>query len=249
MYTSFAQVYDRLMRGVDYAAWAAFYKDLLLEWGVAPGARVAECACGTGNLTIPLSETFAMTGIDLSEAMLEVAIPKAKAHGRDIRFVRQDMRRLALHRPADAVLCTCDGLNYLMTPRQTEEFYQSAYAALKPGGVLALDVSTPYKLEHVLGSNTLFKAEEDIAYIWQNEWEASRRRVHMQLDIFAREKDSYRRIVETQSQQAHSAQEITAGLEKAGFEQITLYGDMAREAGARDERMHLMARKPFTEET
>ena len=35
--------------------------------------------------------------------------------GMNIPFVQQDMRSLNLHKPVDAVLATCDGVNYLMT--------------------------------------------------------------------------------------------------------------------------------------
>ncbi len=244
MYTSFARVYDRLMGDVDYSAWAAFYQELLEEWGVKKGSQVAECACGTGNLTIPFSCFYSMTGVDISEDMLQVAIPKARGHGRNIRFVRQDMRKLRLHKPVDALLCTCDGFNYLMTAAQAGDFLTSAYAAIKPGGVLALDVSTPYKLQHILGNNTLTRVEEDLCYIWQNEWEAPRQRVHMQLDIFYQDGEGYQRIVETQSQQAHTREELIAYLAQAGFEQMTVYGDGRRETRDKDQRLHLFARRP-----
>ncbi len=244
MYTSFARVYDRLMGDVDYPRWAAFYQELLEEWGVKRGSQVAECACGTGNLTIPLSHFYGMTGVDLSEDMLQIAIPKARAQGRNIRFVRQDMRKLTLHKPVDALLCTCDGFNYLMTSAQAHSFLSSAWTALKPGGVLALDLSTPYKLQQVLGNNTITRVEDDLVCLWQNEWEAPRQRVHMQLDIFVQAGDSYQRIVETQSQQAHTQEELTQYLARAGFEEITRYGDLERDIHSKDQRMHLFARKP-----
>ena len=54
MYTAFARVYDRLMRTVDYEGWAGHYRALLAACQVPPDGRAVECACGTGNLTIPL---------------------------------------------------------------------------------------------------------------------------------------------------------------------------------------------------
>ena len=137
MYDDFAGVYDTLMDDFDYDAWSAHY--LALVHGVlgAQPARMAECACGTGSLTVRFArEGIAVTGVDLSGAMLRRAEEKARAWGVSCAFVRQDMRRLALTRRVDAVLATCDGVNYLTAPDDVRAFFRAAYAALKPGGAL-----------------------------------------------------------------------------------------------------------------
>ena len=84
MYTSFAEVYDRLMADVDYPAWAAFYGELLRDVKAAsPDARfillepflfsedesrvrimdglrasVRDIASETGSVFVPLQEEF-----------------------------------------------------------------------------------------------------------------------------------------------------------------------------------------------
>lgn len=245
MYTAFASVYDALMRGVDYTAWAGFYVSLLKERGVEDGAQVAECACGTGGLTLPLSARYRMTGVDLSEDMLSIAMGKARDAGRSIRFVKQDMAALLLHKPQDAVLATCDGLNYLTTEKQAAGFFASAYRALKPGGALAFDLSTAYKLEHVLGDRLLIDETEGLCCYWQNGWEGARRRAHMRLDIFALESGGlWRRITEDQVQQAWTPDELIPAMEKAGFAGIRIYGDQRRAYGPREERIHISAIRP-----
>ena len=78
------------------------------------GASCVECACGTGSLTVPLSLAgLKMTGVDLSEQMLASAMIKARSRGCAIPFIRQNMVSLSLPSRVHAVLCTCDGLNYL----------------------------------------------------------------------------------------------------------------------------------------
>lgn len=54
MYEAFAAVYDALMDDVDYAGWAAYYLALAERSGVLP-RRAADCACGTGSLTLALA--------------------------------------------------------------------------------------------------------------------------------------------------------------------------------------------------
>ena len=58
MYGSFASVYDRLMKDVDYAAWAVHYSQLLALAGIGEGAVVMEAACGTGSLSLHLAERY-----------------------------------------------------------------------------------------------------------------------------------------------------------------------------------------------
>ena len=98
MYTQFAHVYDELMRDVPYAEWAGHYARLMQRCGVPAGARCAECACGTGSLTVPLArEGYRMTGIDLSADMLEEAMKKARESGVEIPFERGLLGHSAHH--------------------------------------------------------------------------------------------------------------------------------------------------------
>lgn len=244
MYTDFAHVYDALMQGVDYAAWAEHYTALMLERGVPDGAQVLECACGTGNLTLPLSDRFRMTGMDISEEMLSIAADKATRAGKRLPFVRGDMAALKTHRPVDAVLATCDGVNYLLTPRRLNLFFAAAYAALKPGGALCFDVSTPYKLEHVLTRGSLGEDRGNLCYFWQNFWDAARRRVEMRLDIFVREGDLWRRIREEQVQRAWAQDELEGALTAAGFTGVRLSGGIAPEPRGAAQRWHISCVKP-----
>jgi len=246
MYTAFASVYDRLMRDVDYQSWAERYASLLRSAGVSAG-HVCECACGTGSLTLPLARMgYRMTGIDLSSEMLSAAAAKAKDAGLDIPFVRQDMTRLTLHRRQDAVLATCDGVNYLTSVKQLRAFFTAAHKSLKPGGVLIFDVSTPEKLSVTLGMNTLGSRDEDISYIWQNYYDKRTRIVDLKLSFFVRnENGTYDRFEESQRQRAHSREELESLLSECGFSAVRFYGGLKRRAPLPgDDRWHIMAVKP-----
>ncbi|MBQ7455963.1 MAG: methyltransferase domain-containing protein [Clostridia bacterium] len=246
MYTDFAAVYDRLMRTVDYDTWARYYAALLKKAGVADGP-VCECACGTGELTLRLARMgYRMTGVDLSQEMLSLAQQKARDQGLTLPFVRQDMCRLALHRRQRAILCTCDGVNYLLTPERARRFFRAAYGQLVPGGALIFDVSTPEKLQNTLGNHTLGCQDEDVSYVWQNAWRPRAHTVEMQLSIFVRQEDGcYERFEERQTQRAYSEEELRAMLEETGFARIRIYGGLTQRApreGA--ERWHVSAIRP-----
>ena len=129
MYDDFAGVYDTLMDDYDYDAWSEHYLSLIRDALGEPPARMAECACGTGSLTVRFARKGVnVVGVDLSAAMLRRAEEKARAWGVEAAFVRQDMRRLTLPRRVGAVLATCDGVNYLTTPQDVKAFFSAAYA-------------------------------------------------------------------------------------------------------------------------
>lgn len=247
MYTSFAEVYDQLMDNVNYERWADLYREILMAYGVA-GGKMCECACGTGSLTIPLQKRgYMMTGVDLSQEMLWIAAQKARKLGMGIPFVQQDMRKLHLHRQMDAVIATCDGVNYLHEDKDVMAFFIAAYNALRPGGVLVFDVSTPWKLENLRGDQIICEDRSDVTYMWQNRFDKLRGLLDMHLCIFLRQKDgSYRRIDEEQRQRAHTAENLCTLLRGARFTQIRVFGGGRMESPRENEqRWHIAAMKPL----
>lgn len=226
MYTGFAEVYDQLMNDVNYSDWADYYVQIMNAFGIREG-KICECACGTGGLSLPLYRRgFHVTGVDLSQDMLWIAAQKARQAGIAIPFVRQDMRQLRLHRPMDAVLATCDGVNYLLEDKDALAFFQAARAALRPGGGLFFDVSTPYKLRHALGNEMICEDREDVTYLWQNRFSEKTELLDMHLCIFVKDKDGrYRRIDEEQRQRAYSMQTLTNLLHQAGFDRVMVFGN------------------------
>ena len=246
MYQDFAEIYDQLMSDVDYEGWADYYTRLLSIYGIRNG-KVCECACGTGNLTLPLYRRgFQMTGVDLSREMLWQAAQKSRKNGVAIPFVQQDMRALNLHRPVDAVLATCDGVNYLQTEEDLTSFFRAAKRAIKPGGALVFDVSTPYKLKHILCSGLMCEDTEQITWLWQNTWHERNQTVDMDLCFFIREEDGrYRRTEEHQKQRAWDAETLKNLLWKAGFRAVCMYSETTLNAVTeKDQRWHIAAVNP-----
>ena len=231
MYQAFAELYDELMNDVDYEGWADYYTRLLSIYGVRSG-KICECACGTGGLTIPLYyRGFQMTGVDISREMLWQAAQKSRKRGIAMPFVQQDMKALNLHRPMDAVLATCDGVNYLLTEEDLLSFFRAAHRAVRPGGALVFDVSTPYKLKHILCSGLMGEDREDVTYIWQNTWHEKTQTVDLDLVFFVLEKDGrYRRMEEHQKQRAWDEKTLKETLWHAGFRTVSFYGDFTLNA-------------------
>ncbi len=85
--------------------------DFMLDlFKLSPGARILDVGCGTGRHSIELARRgYRVTGLDLSEGMLEVARSKAAEAGVEVEWVHGDAVDFALDRTFDAAICLCEG--------------------------------------------------------------------------------------------------------------------------------------------
>ncbi|MCL2433618.1 MAG: class I SAM-dependent methyltransferase, partial [Clostridia bacterium] len=205
-----------------------------------------DAACGTGLIALEAAKRgISVTGVDNSPAMLAVAAEKARAAMLSLPFVRQPLQAFALHKPVDALTCVCDGINYLLTDNDLEGFFQAAYRALNPGGVLVFDVSTPYKLRETLGSNTFFVDDEGAAYVWEGQFDSAAQTLGIDLTLFIKGSDSlYTKHRECHTQRAWTSVQIITKLEQAGFLLEKEFGDDFISAPTpKSQRHHFVAKR------
>ncbi len=242
-YEALADLYDALMDDVDYDAWAEYYLALIGRAGVSPAA-LCDCACGTGSMSVRFAgRGVKVTGVDISEAMLEKAQAKARQYGVRAMFVRQDMCALRLPRPVDALVCACDGVNYMLDDKCLSGFSARARDALRPGGALAFDISSPWKLKNTIGNNFFGEDRDDVTVFWANQYDARAQTVAMDLTFFVRRPDGlYRRTDESHVQKAHDPDHLCRLLAQNGFGRVTLFGDRTFDPPQADEpRIHILA--------
>ena len=83
---------------------------LVDELGLCPGSAVIDVGCGTGRHSVELATRgFKMTGVDISEGMLEQARALASAAAVDVEWVHADVSKVLPGGPYDAALCLCEG--------------------------------------------------------------------------------------------------------------------------------------------
>jgi SAM-dependent methyltransferase len=118
---------------------------LLRDGGMGAGARVLDVGCGSGLLARQLCTAgFAVRGVDASPAMIELA--REYERGADFELVRLPTGLPAGSDGAlpesDAVVSTGHVLNYLDTRAQLAQALGELARAVRPGGLLAIDLMT-----------------------------------------------------------------------------------------------------------
>ena len=213
-YDAIAEIYDRLNREIDYAAWADFIEKNFDRYLLSRPSLVLDLACGTGSMTKELAERgYDMIGVDGSEDMLGVAYERAE--GQKILYLLQDMRHFELYGTVGAVTCCLDSLNYLTGKGDLDACLSCVHNYLDPDGIFLFDMNTPYKHQKVLGENVFTFEEEDAACVWRNHYHPADRRVEITVDIDYRETGEH--FHEQFYEYTYDLDTIRAALEKHGF--------------------------------
>lgn len=245
-YKDFAFIYDELMNEVDYNGWVEYIEKIIEKEGTKV-QNILELACGTGNLTIPLTKkNYDIAGIDISEEMLGVAREKAEKEGVELVLLQQDIAELDFDiTNLDCVLCACDGFNYITYDEDLESVFKKTYELLKENGLFIFDISSFYKLSSVLGNNMYGENREDVAYMWQNYFDDEENLVEMELAFFVKDEDGrFERFEEVHQQRAYTEEEILDMLQSVGFKDIKVYSDFTFEAPKEDsERIFFVGKK------
>ena len=128
-------LYDRLNQFDDDIP---FY----LELSKRAEGRVLELCCGTGRITITLSQQgIDITGLDFTESMLQRA--REKATGLPLSFVKGDMRSFAIEESFKLIFIPFNSLQNTYTLEDLEGIFTCIKKHLSPGGIFAFDVFNP----------------------------------------------------------------------------------------------------------
>ena len=156
MFTAIAPSYDLNNRVHSFGRDQAWRRQTVRLAGLKSGDRVADVACGTGDLTLAFADGLdaagggpSVVGVDFTYAMLPIARQKAAA-GR-AHFVHGDALDLPLPDASVDVLSIAFGIRNVSDPAAAlAEFYR----VLRPGGrLLILEFTVPRNPVMRLGYN------------------------------------------------------------------------------------------------
>lgn len=238
-YDPFARVYNR--HWGFFATKAYPILDHLVLGHFPPGSAVLDLCCGTGQLAAELSrQGYRTTGLDASEAMIEIAEQNAP----DVEFVVQDARYIDLPRRFSAVFSTFDSLNHLMSLDELEQVFRGVFTVLEVGGYFAFDLNMEegYKARW---RGSFGHVEEDHVCVVRSSHDVEEKIGRLDVTLFELKDSGWVRTDFPLTQRWYDERQIRERLRKAGFEELrSLDGDEPIVEGSLHEgRMFFVARK------
>lgn len=225
-FSEFAEVYDRFMHYIDYPGWVRYILEIIELFEIR-GRRLLDIACGTGTCALLFArEGFEVTGIDISQQMLEQARKKIQNSGYRISLFQQDMREFKIDKRVDIATCLYDSLNYLLQTEDLQRTFVSVHRALEENGAFIFDMNTEYALKVVWGTNVWHRKEGGIASVWKSEFDLKTGIGTLYLTWRTEENGMRKKHHELHQERAYSAQEIRRLLEKAGFRRVEIYAHL-----------------------
>jgi SAM-dependent methyltransferase len=122
--------------GVIAAYTAEAAKEFVAHLGIAPGTRVLDVACGTGNTAIPEARAGAVvTGVDIASNLLEQARTRAAKEGVKATFEEGDAEQLKFPDGSFDAIVSMFGAMFAPRPeRVAAEFLRVCMANWTPAG-------------------------------------------------------------------------------------------------------------------
>jgi SAM-dependent methyltransferase len=234
-----AQVYDAIMKDIDYEGWAEFVLEHAAsrQW---QGKRILDLGCGTGNSSIPFySHGYEVIGLDGSPDMLAIARNKMPV----LTFLEADFRDFCLETPVDLVVSMFDSLNNLTEPHEFVRAVRCVWENLRPGGLFVFDINTEAGLRDLWEMGIASGYAGDVYYHWLHSYD--------EISKLATVEASCQRgdlsFTEVHTERAYEPAEAQDLLHKAGFEDVCIlafpYGG---EPPADALRVWVSARKPVS---
>jgi SAM-dependent methyltransferase len=110
------------------------------------GSPILELGCGTGRVLLPLArQGYEITGVDLSQPMLEMARRKVAAENLSelVTLSQQDMRELELAGRFNMAFAAINSFMHLLNTDDQLAALARIRHHLNPGGLLLLDLFNP----------------------------------------------------------------------------------------------------------
>jgi len=140
IFKDYSAYYDMLYKNKDYRSEAEYIHQLIQQQ--APNARsILNLGCGTGNHDLYLANLgYAVTGIDLSAEMIDLANQKIKGQtGVDLQFQTGDVRTIRTNKKYDVVVSLFHVVSYQVSNEDLNAAFATAAAHLAEGGVFIFD--------------------------------------------------------------------------------------------------------------
>ncbi len=218
-YTGIAEVYDYILRHVDYEQWYRFLRSAMLQY-TATQESILELGCGTGKFGAKFSSNnFKIIGVDRSLNMLRIARTRAF---RSFRVVCADIRNFYFRQRFDFIFSVHDTMNYQLTFDDVRGVLRSVKGVMHEKSIFLFDITTEHNIYRFFDNKTSFYKTRGISIEWSNRYDKEKRHI---ISSFTLKNEKGRVSHEEHVQRIYSRGEIEQLLDEEGFEILRVCGD------------------------
>lgn len=223
IYKTFAHIYDEVMDERVYEEWVDFTTCYI---GTQPKS-ILELACGTGIVSVELANLgHKVTGLDLSEDMIELAKERTTDEDELLSFEVGDMLDLGKKEMYDVVTCYSDSLCYMPDESSVSTVFKNVYDALKPEGQFLFDVHSIFKIEEEFSEYSYHYQTDDFAFLWESYPGEVEYSVEHFLTFFVKESEEmFKRYDELHEERTYSIDTYQQLLKQSGFSTVKVCAD------------------------
>jgi ubiquinone/menaquinone biosynthesis C-methylase UbiE len=240
-FTEVAPHYESLMANVPYGMWVAYIRLIWSALELKP-ANVLEVACGTGKVSRMLAEEgFNMTGVDISEEMIEEAKRLRNEAGLSIDFFVSDVCEMRLGKEFDCAFSFFDSLNNILEYDKFIAALTRVREHLKMGGCFLFDLNTAYAFEMRMFDQKETDKHAKVRYRWISHWDRDNKICRIDMEFWTNKE----KFAETHWQKAYTNEEIFEAMQKAGFQRVRIYDAYSlNPPRAKSDRVHVLGIAP-----
>jgi len=207
-----------------------------------PGKCVLDLCCGPGRCSIALAKRgFSVTGVDKTKYLLDKA--RATAHAAHVRidWVEKDMRDFVRLDSFALALSMFTSFGYFDDKREDLIVLKNMFASLQAGGACLIEVLGKEYLAKIFQPTTSTVLLDGTVVVQRHEIFDDWTRVRNEWLVIRKNRVRRFRFHHT----VYSGQELRERMERAGFVDVTLYGNLdGAEYGPDTERLIAVGRKP-----
>ncbi|MFP4497089.1 MAG: class I SAM-dependent methyltransferase [Vulcanimicrobiota bacterium] len=186
------------------------------------GASVIDVGCGRGRHCVELAgRGYKVTGIDISEQMINKARQDAQEQNLDINYIVSDMREYETEEKFDLGIFM-DVAFGIFKDESNQKVVNNIYESLKPDGQVVFHLFNPYYW--AMNPHCRHWGDEDGEVIREYRFDAEDGRIK-DYQVYINVNKGIRRILPVQSIRAYTVPEMRHMCRKAGFTTFVIYGD------------------------
>lgn len=243
-YSQLSEIYDYVMRHVDYVHWADYVQSVFTRCKTTP-ETILELACGTGSMAeILTNRGYHVTGVDKSEGMVAVAQQRAAESGISAVFKQGDMIDPPVPNDScDAVLCLYDSINYLMDTDALNRMLTGVQARLHADGIFIFDACTEINSRRFFDNEVDQESTDDFSYIRHSEYLAAERIQVNAFQLVFRHDGQIKTYFERHEQRIYPVEQLKKLCKEAGFRDVEAFdGFTFKRATEKSNRVHFVMR-------